>query len=177
MFASLFWRSVIFVDKVIESAAIEGLTHDINHAYLEAVAQGFIVYVGCHGGHDSGNRIVTPTSKLILHPLINLALLVIKDADCGLEAVNNGHIEIHEDELELGLAACLLPVGDKDVDSFLATQGLFTHDAEVAEEDLEWDQVEGIVVHDQGCRLTFTPIRPWISLVFVFLLAVADLLN
>ena len=177
MFASLFWRSVIFVDKVIESAAIEGLIHDIDHAYLEAVAQGFIVYVGCHGGHDSGNRIVTPTSKLILHPLINLALLVILDADCGLEAVNNGHIEIHEDELELGLAACLLPVGDKDVDSLLATQSLFTHNAAVTEEDLEWDQVEGVVVHDQGCSLTFTPIRPWVSLVFVFLLAVADLLN
>ena len=141
------------------------------------MAQGLVVYVGCHGGHDSGNRIVTPTSNLTLHPLINLALLVIEDAGCGLEAVNNGHIEIHEDELELGLAACLLPVGDKDVDSLLATQSLFTHNAAVTEEDLEWDQVEGVVVHDQGCSLTFTPIRPWVSLVFVFLLAVADLLN
>ena len=60
VFASLFVRSVILFDKVFESAAIEGLTHDVDFAYFEAVAQGLVVYVGCPAATTAGIASLLP---------------------------------------------------------------------------------------------------------------------
>ena len=124
-----------------------------DHAKLEALAEGRVVQVGRHGAHDRWHSVVCASADAhLLQALVDLRLLEREDALCCLESVHDWHVEVHEDDLELYVAAGLLAVLDEQVDSLLAAESLAGGDAQRLEQGAQRDQVEGVVVHDQRRR-------------------------
>ena len=119
-------RFVILLDEVLESFVVQGFAHDVDHAHGQALAQSFVVNEGCDCGNDGRNRIVLAAlvAPPIQQPVLNLSLLIGQDLPCRHETINLWHVEVHEDKLELDLAALFLPVGDELVDRLLSTHSL-----------------------------------------------------
>ena len=104
---------VVAFHVVLKCLRIERLAHYIDHAHGEALAKGFVVHVGSYRSDDSWSCAVAASETLRLHSMVDFGFLVGHDAICGLEAVHNRHVEVHEDQLVLLVAALFLPVGNE----------------------------------------------------------------
>ena len=141
---------VICLHKLFERSQVDRLGHYLNHTHFMAPIKCLVADESCDGSDNCWWRIVASTSSKATHRLqllVNYRFLEWENLLCRLKAVNDRHVQVHEHQLELFLAAGLFPVFDEKVDGLLPTKCLLWLDSQAFEEKFKRNQVKGIVVN------------------------------
>ena len=145
--------AVVFPDELGHELALHRFLDGFDHAAIEDPVDSRLVDVGsdrCDGDtHLSGHlrRLVGVIGSVIFAAELSLLLEDVHDLDSCVEAVADGHHEVHEDHLDALVAALLRSVAPENRDRFFSVRCLDRLEAVIGlEEHGDGHQVELVVV-------------------------------